>query len=207
MLPNVVADVMLVSPRSLYVGTNNGLLVRCDLNEKSGKIIDTKKRVLGGTPVSLHRVSREDDRVLAVSSRSWLCYRNQGRFHMTPLKYQRLACAASFRSAQCESNGMTAISNRRLRILACENLSEVFHQSTVPLRYTPRKMCSVSADSVVVIEADHNSVPQSARKKSKSKNAPSESRKVREVGQSQEYHSRCSLATKKSLKQQRSNVD
>ena len=93
---------------------------------------------------------------------------------MTPLKYQRLACAASFRSAQCESNGMTAISNRRLRILACENLSEVFHQSTVPLRYTPRKMCSVSADSVVVIEADHNSVPQSARKKS-SKNAPSES--------------------------------
>ena len=92
---------------------------------------------------------------------------------MTPLKYQRLACAASFRSAQCESNGITAISNRRLRILACENLGDVFHQTTIPLRYTPRKMCAISGDSVLVIEADHNSVSRSGRKKDT--NAPSES--------------------------------
>jgi len=135
-LLHTVSDVMLVSPRSLYIGQNNGVLVRADLNETSGKIIDTKKRVIGGTPVSLFRVSPQDDeesttRVLAVSSRSWLCYRNQGRFHMTPLKYQRLTCAASFRSQQCESNGITAISNRKLRILTFESLDEMFHHTTV----------------------------------------------------------------------------
>jgi len=71
-LLHTVSDVMLVSPRSLYIGQNNGVLVRADLNETSGKIIDTKKRVIGGTPVSLFRVSPQDDeesttRVLAVS--------------------------------------------------------------------------------------------------------------------------------------------
>ena len=65
--------------------------------------------------------------VLAMSSRSWLNYYYQSRFHLTPLSYQSLEYASGFASEQCPE-GIVAISTNTLRILALEKLGAVFNQ-------------------------------------------------------------------------------
>ena len=52
--------------------------------------------------------------VLAMSSRSWLSYSYQSRFHLTPLSYETLEYASSFSSEQCPE-GIVAISANTLR--------------------------------------------------------------------------------------------
>lgn len=65
--------------------------------------------------------------VLAMSSRSWLSYYYQNRFHLTPLSYESLEFASGFSSEQCPE-GIVAISTNTLRILALEKLGAVFNQ-------------------------------------------------------------------------------
>lgn len=62
-----------------------------------------------------------------MSSRSWLSYYYQNRFHLTPLSYESLAYASGFSSEQCPE-GIVAISENTLRILALEKLGAVFNQ-------------------------------------------------------------------------------
>lgn len=62
-----------------------------------------------------------------MSSRSWLSYYYQNRFHLTPLSYESLEYAAGFSSEQCPE-GIVAISTNTLRILALEKLGAVFNQ-------------------------------------------------------------------------------
>lgn len=52
--------------------------------------------------------------VLAMSSRSWLSYSYQSRFHLTPLSYETLEFASGFASEQCPE-GIVAISTNTLR--------------------------------------------------------------------------------------------
>ena len=52
--------------------------------------------------------------VLCVSSRSWLSYAYQNRFHLTPLSYEVLEYASSFSSEQCPE-GVVAIAQNTLR--------------------------------------------------------------------------------------------
>lgn len=52
--------------------------------------------------------------VLAMSSRSWLSYTYQNRFHLTPLSYESLEYASGFASEQCPE-GIVAISTNTLR--------------------------------------------------------------------------------------------
>ena len=52
--------------------------------------------------------------VLAVSSRSWLSYSYQSRFHLTPLSYDVLDYASGFSSEQCPE-GIVAIAANTLR--------------------------------------------------------------------------------------------
>ena len=52
--------------------------------------------------------------VLCVSSRSWLSYAYQTRFHLTPLSYEVLEYASSFSSEQCPE-GIVAIAQNTLR--------------------------------------------------------------------------------------------
>ena len=65
--------------------------------------------------------------VLAVSSRSWLSYRHQQRFHLTPLSYEALDSATGFSSEQCPE-GVVAIAGNTLRILVLEKLGAIFNQ-------------------------------------------------------------------------------
>lgn len=55
-----------------------------------------------------------DWQVLAMSSRSWLSYSYQSRFHLTPLSYETLEYASGFASEQCPE-GIVAISTNTLR--------------------------------------------------------------------------------------------
>ena len=97
-------------------------------------------RYLGTRPVKLFRVKMQEcESVLAVSSRSWLSYSYQARFHLTPLSYDVLEFASGFSSEQCPE-GIVAIAGNTLRILSLEKLGVIFNQVASPLQYTPRKL-------------------------------------------------------------------
>lgn len=139
------------------VGTVNGILFRVTLDKTSGQLSDKRARFLGTKPVKLFNVKvGGQEGLLALSSRSWLCYNNQGRFTMMPISYVPLEFASGFRyiviwscfvtanslpffyrSEQCPE-GVVAISNDNLRIFTTEQVGDMFNQSSIPLRYHPR---------------------------------------------------------------------
>lgn len=81
----------------LNIGTQKGVLFRATIDKTSGQLSDTRARFLGLRPIKLFNVKvNGSDAVLALSSRSWLCYNYQGRYSMTPLSYVPLEYASSF---------------------------------------------------------------------------------------------------------------
>ena len=140
----------------LNIGLQNGALLRTVLDPTTGELLDTRTRYLGSRPVKLFKISIQGaEAVLALSSRSWLSYMYQGRFHLTPLSYETLEHASGFASEQCPE-GIVAISVNTLRILALEKLGAVFNQEVRPLKYTPRKLV-INQDTgmIYMIETDH----------------------------------------------------
>jgi hypothetical protein len=65
--------------------------------------------------------------LLALSTRPFLGYSDQGRFSLTPLSYEALEHASSFASDQCPE-GLVSIVKSTLRILMVENVGEAFNQ-------------------------------------------------------------------------------
>ncbi len=99
----------------LNIGLNNGVLFRVVLDPVTGELSDTRTRYLGTSPVKLFRVAMQGgEAVLAVSSRSWLSYTYQSRFHLIPLSYEALEYASGFSSEQCPE-GIVAICENSLR--------------------------------------------------------------------------------------------
>lgn len=151
---------------SLYlnIGLQNGVLLRTVLDHTSGDLTDTRTRYLGSRPVKLFRIKIQgNEAVLAMSSRTWLSYYYQNRFHLTPLSYETLEHASGFSSEQC-SEGIVAISTNTLRILALEKLGAVFNQISFPLEYTPKRFV-VHTDSsrLIISETDHNAYTEATK--------------------------------------------
>lgn len=73
--------------------------------------------------------------MLALSSRPWLGYSDQGRFNISPLSYEAIDFATGFASDQCPE-GFVAIVKCQLRILTVENVGEAFNQQVTRLRCT-----------------------------------------------------------------------
>ncbi|XP_045893114.1 splicing factor 3B subunit 3-like [Micropterus dolomieu] len=148
----------------LNIGLQNGVLLRTVLDQVSGDLSDTRTRYLGSRPVKLFRVRMQgQEAVLAMSSRSWLSYSYQSRFHLTPLSYETLEYASGFASEQCPE-GIVAISTNTLRILALEKLGAVFNQVAFPLQYTPRKfVIHPETNNLIVIETDHNAYTEATK--------------------------------------------
>ena len=140
----------------LNIGLQNGALLRTVLDPTTGELLDTRTRYLGSRPVKLFKISIQgSEAVLALSSRSWLSYMYQGRFHLTPLSYETLEYASGFASEQCPE-GIVAISVNTLRILALEKLGAVFNQEIRQLKYTPRKFAiNLENNLLYLIETDH----------------------------------------------------
>jgi len=93
----------------------NGVLLRTVLDQVTGDLSDTRTRYLGTRAVKLFRIHMQgSEAVLAMSSRCWLSYWYQNRFHLTPLSYESLEYASGFSSEQCPE-GIVAISANTLR--------------------------------------------------------------------------------------------
>ncbi|KAH8863280.1 Splicing factor 3B subunit 3 [Schistosoma japonicum] len=142
----------------MNIGLINGVLLRVILDPVTGELSDTRTRYLGTRPVKLFRIMMQGgEAVLSVSSRSWLSYAYQNRFHLIPLSYEALEYASGFSSEQCPE-GIVAICNNSLRIMALEKLGAVFNQISYPLQYTPRKaVFHPDSNIAYIIETDHNS--------------------------------------------------
>jgi splicing factor 3B subunit 3 len=104
------------------------------LDSVTGDMSDTRTRYIGSKPVKLFRILMQGNeavrktllkkikdckistyfQVLAMSSRTWLSYTYQGRFHLTPLSYESLEHASGFASEQCPE-GIVAIAGNTLR--------------------------------------------------------------------------------------------
>jgi splicing factor 3B subunit 3 len=144
----------------LNIGLTNGVLQRTVLDKVTGELSDTRTRFLGSRPVRLLKLRVGDQpAMLALTSRTWLCYNYQLHLHLTPLSYSALDYASNFCSERCPE-GMVATIGNALRIISPERLGEVFHQELIPLRYTPRKMLVYpTTGNLITIETDHNTYP------------------------------------------------
>lgn len=149
----------------VYVGLQNGVMIRSVVDEADGRLTDTRKRFLGTRPAKLFPVKvYGQSAVLALSTRTWLSYTYQGRYSMAPLSYEVLEYSSAFSSEQCPE-GFVAISGNTLRIVTLERLGELFNQTVVPLRYTPRKLLvHEETNNLVIIESDHNSYSYKIKK-------------------------------------------
>ena len=156
----------------LNIGLQNGVLLRTVLDQVTGDLSDTRTRYIGSKPVKLFRVTLQGgESVLAMSSRTWITYYYQNRFHLTPLSYESLEYAAGFSSEQCPE-GIVAISTNTLRILALEKLGAIFNQVSYPLDYTPRRfVVHPESNHIVMIETDHNAYTEETKQQRKTQMA------------------------------------
>ncbi|KAL1922827.1 uncharacterized protein VTP21DRAFT_9203 [Calcarisporiella thermophila] len=141
----------------LSIGLQNGVMLRSVLDDITGGLSETRTRFLGARAIKLHHVKIQGNpAVLALSTQPWLIYTFQGRLHTTPLTYHALEFASGFSSEE-HSEGIVAISGDTLSILTLEKLGTVLSQSSIPLKYTPRRMLlHPDTRNFVIIESDHN---------------------------------------------------
>uniref|UniRef100_A0A5S6QBT0 CPSF_A domain-containing protein n=1 Tax=Trichuris muris TaxID=70415 RepID=A0A5S6QBT0_TRIMR len=141
----------------LNAGLENGVLLRTVVDNVTGELRDTRTRYLGTKPVKLFKVRlQSESAVLAISSRSWLLYHYQNRYHLTPIRYLQLESAASFSSDQCPE-GFVVIAANSLRILMIDKLGTIFNYTSHQLSRTPRRFAVHSESlNIMLIETDHN---------------------------------------------------
>ncbi|PSC75527.1 splicing factor 3B subunit 3-like [Micractinium conductrix] len=148
----------------LQVGLVNGVLLRTEVDKVTGQLSDTRTRFLGTRPPKLFAANVRGERsMLALSSRPWLGYSDQGKFQLVPMSYEALDYAAGFCSEQVPE-GFVAVAKNTLRVIALERLGEFFNQQSLRLRYTPRKFVIHPDHKVLVVaEADHAAIPLAQR--------------------------------------------
>ncbi|OAF69225.1 Pre-mRNA-splicing factor RSE1 [Intoshia linei] len=146
-----------ISGLFLNIGLQNGVLLRTSIDSISGDLSDTRTKYLGTLPIKLFRIKmKTSDVVLAISSKSWFGYVYQNRFNLTPLSYSVLEYASGFSSEQCPE-GIVAVAGDTLRIIAMEKLGNIFHNSSVNMEYTPRKLLHhQESGNLIIISTDHN---------------------------------------------------
>jgi splicing factor 3B subunit 3 len=105
--------------------------------------------------------------MIALSSRTWLCYTYMSKYIATPLIHEGFDFACSFSSKQCPE-GMVGICGNSIRIVSPERLGELFNQSITPLRYTPRKLIIHNeTKNMIILESDNGMIPFKERVKAK----------------------------------------
>jgi splicing factor 3B subunit 3 len=141
----------------LFVGLNNGVLMKTTVDNITGALSDTRTRYLGPSLVNLFKVNiHNSSSILAVSTKPWLCYNLMSKYYCNNLNYDPIDYASSFSSEQC-NEGVVALSGNNLKIFSFNRLGEIFTQTVVPLRYTPRKMViHPENNNIVIIESDQN---------------------------------------------------
>lgn len=147
---------------SLYLqaGLANGILLRTEIDSVTGHLSDTRTRFLGTRPpkvVGLKIMGKEA--MMALSSRPWVGYTQEGRFTLTPISYESLSYASNFSSEQCPE-AIVGVYQTSLRIFAIDHLGDVFNSTGCGLKYTPRAMAIHEDQKVIAVgEADLGVVP------------------------------------------------
>ena len=123
----------------VYIGLQNGVLIRTLLDNISGLLTDSRLRFLGPRPVRLCPIKMNGGSgILALSSRPWVSFTWQSQVKLVPLSYPMLEFGSSFCSEPCPE-GLVVISGNTLRIIMPEQLSTIFHSTQSALQFTPRK--------------------------------------------------------------------
>ena len=148
----------------LHVGLGNGALLRTAVESVTGALSDSRTRFLGVKPVMLFKANfNNSPAMIALSSRTWLCYTYMSKYMATPLTTDAFDFACNFSSEQCPQ-GLAGICGNSLKIVAPERLGELFNQTIVPLRYTPRKLLlHKESRNMIILEADHRLFSQKER--------------------------------------------
>mmetsp|Transcript_37114 Transcript_37114/g.36700 ORF Transcript_37114/g.36700 Transcript_37114/m.36700 type:complete len:282 (-) Transcript_37114:680-1525(-) len=144
----------------LHIGLSNGVLLRAQVDP----ISDSRARYLGTQPIKLRKVIVQGEpAMIAISSRSWLCYNFMSKYQMSPMSIEGLTSVASFSSEQCRE-GMIGIFGSSLKIFAVDKLGEMFNQITMPLMYTVRDMkYDLEMKKIFTLETDHLTYDSSTR--------------------------------------------
>jgi splicing factor 3B subunit 3 len=147
--------------RSLYlhIGMEGGRIERLAVDAVSGDLSDSRPRFLGTKPIRFLRIhiegSRQQPAVMALTSRAWLCYNYQSRYKQDPLIYDSLDYISDFSYAD-NPHGLAAISGRSLKLMSLEHLGQLFHESSAPLLYTPKRFAHIpGSHDLVIVEADY----------------------------------------------------
>ena len=83
----------------LYVGLEKGVLLRVAVDAVTGDFSDARQRFLGPKSIRLCRVTIQGEpSVMAMTTRSWLMYNFQNRYHQDPVSYEMLEYASDFSS-------------------------------------------------------------------------------------------------------------
>ncbi|KAI8905226.1 CPSF A subunit region-domain-containing protein [Gorgonomyces haynaldii] len=142
----------------LNMGLVNGVLLRTTVDTVTGELTDARTRYLGPKPVKLVAIEMMGSpAMLALCTRPWLAFSYHSRYRLVPLGYEMLEFGYSFCSEPCPE-GFVAVCGKTLRILQIDNLDREFHQTSIPLKYTPRKMV-LAHDKFLIIESDHRVSP------------------------------------------------
>ena len=127
----------------LHIGIENkgvGTLVRTIVDSVTGGLSDSRSQFLGHEKITLSKITLQGkNSILALSSKSFLCYSHMNQYTMTPLSYTSLEHASRFSSTQC-SEGIIGVRGTELRIIQIERPGDIFTQRIMPTKYTPTKM-------------------------------------------------------------------
>lgn len=140
----------------LNIGTVDGIFLRTKVDH-SGGLSDIRKKFLGVRPVKLFKIKiNGKNALLLLSTRPWILYNYQDSLRINPLSYVPLEGASTFNSEQC-SDGIICITKDKLRIFTPERIGEMFNQTEIKLRYTPRQSIILPFTKyMAIIESDHN---------------------------------------------------
>ena len=142
----------------LTVGTENGTVLRVEVDERTGKLGTARSpRLLGPRPIRLFKVVVEGQRcVLALSLKPWLCYCAGNTMMLTPLVCESMDFAACFNTSQC-ADGLVMLRSADLQILRVDSLSQPFAAASMPLSYTPRQLAAYPGTScLILLETEHH---------------------------------------------------
>ena len=138
----VLATSVAISDNWVYIGLENGTLVRCCLDSVTGGLSDARMRYLGSRPVRLQTVGSS---VLALSSRPWWVTAESPPRVISYLETETqlpvvLELGAAFASPD-GAGGIVAVSQTTLRIIGLDSgTTNQFCQQEISLAYTPKKL-------------------------------------------------------------------
>ena len=152
----------------LHVGLVNGVLLRTAVDSITGALSDSRTRFLGTRPIQLLSATiNGQPGMIALTSKTWLCYNYMSKYIATPLSTDGFDFACNFSSEQC-LEGIVGTHGDILRIIAPEHLGELFSQAMIPLMYTPRKiLIDNKTNNLLILEADNHSYSSTEREKIK----------------------------------------